>query len=300
MDVKVPNDGCSMFDSCLVADFFRTCSCRDDCSRYGTCCLDAADFKTDFNDQLEFHCYSENTATPVFAKKSCADDFEGDAEIEAKCLAGYEDKSDLLPNLLVSSSKTSTTYWNWNCAICNHEDVNHLAKWSVHAICPLRYSGKEMDSEYIRSHITFDDKTKSWGLDFKDGFVLCNITYYQPINVVGKLSYCAPNMVSNCPADFNDEDVAKKCQYYHGERKEKLSNRYFKNVHCALCNSVDMTKLDCFGRNYRPLKMTGSTDVIKVMLNSEKWNLKETNNKYKCPDNENYNPFKSKCEKEPK
>ncbi|GIY65808.1 uncharacterized protein CEXT_416731 [Caerostris extrusa] len=209
------------------------------------------------------------------------------------------DKADVLNNLLVTSTKSKTTYWNRNCAICNKENIKDLRLWAVQVVCPSKHGDVTFRKSYVEDHLIFDLDLEEWGLKVKDGFVACTLTFLQPTKTVGKLNYCAPNLISSCPAGFEDSEVVEKCSTYHAERKQKNTDLYFRNVHCALCNGISEDELECVGRNYSPLNNIKGKDVVKVVFDSGVWLDRNETEKYKCSSGNMYDPFQARCRQMP-
>ncbi|GIY63576.1 uncharacterized protein CDAR_442381 [Caerostris darwini] len=298
-DTSERGEDCSSFDRCKAGDFFRTCSCDRDCYKYGTCCSDSDQYAKMASEQQQYWCHSDRTSMPVYAKRACAVEFSG-GEVQTRiCTQGVRDKADVLNNLLVTSTKSKTTYWNRNCAICNKENRKDLRLWAVQVVCPSKHGDVTFRKSYVEDHLTFDLDLEEWGLKVKDGFVACTLTFLQPTKTVGKLNYCAPNLVSSCPAGFEDSEVVEKCSTYHAERKQKNTDLYFRNVHCALCNGVSEDDLECVGRNYSPLNNIKGKDVVKVVFDSGVWLDRNETEKYKCSSGNMYDPFQARCRQMP-
>ncbi|GFT61970.1 uncharacterized protein NPIL_175161 [Nephila pilipes] len=294
-DTSERGDDCSKFDNCRSGDLFRTCSCDSDCYKYGTCCLDSDHFDLMAAEKDMYLCHSDRTYTPVYAKRSCSESFSGRDFHDKICTESIYDKADVLGNLLVSSIKTKITYWNHHCAVCNHEDISNLRQWAVQVACPAKHGGKSFSRNYIEDHLTFDRDLEEWGLKVKEGFIACTITFLQPSNLGSKLNYCAPNLVTECPTGYPHNDTMSKCLSYHAERKQKNTNIYFRNIHCALCNGVDEDELDCVGRSYAPVNLLKAGDLVKVVFNSGQWLNREGAEAYKCSNGNQYDPFQKRC-----
>ncbi|KFM61797.1 hypothetical protein X975_12060, partial [Stegodyphus mimosarum] len=289
-------DACATFDQCSVTNLFRTCSCDSDCHIYGTCCIDAEQFPLTSMTEQHFHCKSDRITTPVFAKRACAENYKGGTDDKHRCTeTEEEDKADIISNWMVTNPKTGVTYWNKQCAVCNNEKEDDLEYWTLQVTCPSKHGEKKFDENYIKKHLSFDLKEDEWGLSVEGDFVSCFIRFFQPGDMAGKLEYCAPNMISTCPHNYTNEDVIGKCSNYYGERKEKNSDIYYKNVHCALCNGKTLKELDCAGRNYRPIGLISGYDIIRVTFGSGRWLNKEGVEKYKCSKTFNYDPFHKRC-----
>ncbi|XP_054718305.1 uncharacterized protein LOC129227727 [Uloborus diversus] len=295
LDVSVKGDGCSTFDRCTIKDIFRTCSCDTDCHEYGTCCVDAESFPLMSANEMKYFCSSEQVTTPVFSKRSCSKDFKGHVETIGACSDQDRDPGDMMGNLLITSSKTKITYANKNCAICNNEMDENLHYWTIEVSCPARFRELSFNQKYIRNFLTLNESLGKWGLKVNDSFVSCSFLFYQPNDVYGKLKYCAPNMISQCPRNYTDNAVSKMCGYYYGERKEKNSNVYYKNAHCALCNGVSLKEVDCVGRTYAPVESDENPEAVKVVFSRGFWLEREGKEKFKCSENFSYDPFQKRC-----
>ncbi|GBM66383.1 hypothetical protein AVEN_92692-1 [Araneus ventricosus] len=298
-DTSERGEDCTAFDRCKSGDLFRTCSCDSDCYKYATCCSDSDKYDLMASEKTQYFCHTDRSATPVYAKKSCSDSYSGHESHTQVCHEAISDKADILGNLLVTSTKTKITYWNQDCAICNNEKIKDLKHWAVQVACPSNHGDLTFSKSYIEDHLTYDLDLEEWGLKVKDGFVVCTITSYQPTRMVGKLNYCAPNLVSKCPEGYSDDGILAKCLSYHAERKQKDTHSYFRNPHCALCNGVPEDELECVGRNYAPLNYAKGKDLVKVVFDSGEWLDRNASEKYKCSNGNMYDPFQSRCREFP-
>ncbi|GFY66576.1 uncharacterized protein TNIN_498601 [Trichonephila inaurata madagascariensis] len=238
-DTSERGDDCSKFDLCRSGDLFRTCSCDSDCYKYGTCCSDSDQFNLMAGEKDMFMCYNDRTYTSAIS--------------------------------WCRPQRQKITYWNYHCAMCNHEDIDDLKQWAVQVACPAKHGDTRFSRNYVEDHLTFDLDHEEWGLKVKDGFVVCTVSFFQPSNLVGKLNYCAPNLVTTCPTEYPHNDTKTKCLSYHAERKQKNTDIYFRNVHCALCNGVTEDELDCVGRTYPPASFKKTGDQVKVVFNAGQW-----------------------------
>ncbi|KAF8776941.1 hypothetical protein HNY73_013875 [Argiope bruennichi] len=294
-DTSVKGEDCTAFDRCKSGDLFRTCSCDSDCHKYATCCSDSEKYDLMASEKVQYFCHSDRSSTPVYAKKYCSESFDGHKSHAQICHEASSDKADILGNLLVTSTKTKITYWNQDCAICNNEKMKDLKHWAVQVACPSHHGGMTFRKSYVEDHLTYDLDHEEWGLKVKDGFVVCTITFFQPTRMVGKLNYCAPNLVSSCPEKYPNDDILTKCLSYHAERKHKDTDLYFRNPHCALCNGVPEDELECVGRTYSPLYYAKGKDLVKVTFDSGEWLDRNDSEKYKCSYGNMYDPFQNRC-----
>lgn len=295
---QMENDACSMYDTCKVRPFFRTCSCESDCYRYGTCCKDAPEFNKMKENTEQFECYEHGIYSSVFAKATCSDRWDGDASI----LEGCENKgtinstTDFMSQVLVSSNKTETTYWNWNCALCNYEHMSDIIFWTVQVSCFVDSLHYHLSIYQAKENLMYNDSGKHWGVigDYGEKFVPCSVSYFRPAFLMGKLRLCAPNIISSC-ASSKDNETNAQCLAYHGERKHKKTGVYYKNAHCAKCNGVDFYDLDCHGRNYMSPSPVEDSRILKVIFNLNSWTGEHVETIKECQNGKRYDPFLRVC-----
>lgn len=295
---QVRNDACQVYDTCTVKQFFRTCSCESDCYRYRTCCKDAPEFYKMKDNIEQFECYENGTHSPVFAKATCSDGWVGDSSILEGCVnkGTVNSTTDFMSQVLVSSNRTDTTYWNWNCALCNHEDIQDLIFWTVQISCTIDGLQYHLSIHQAKENLVYNDSAEHWGVMADDGqrFVPCSVSYFQPAFLMGRLRLCAPNIISSCPSSKNNETKAK-CLAYHGERKHKETGIYYKNAHCAKCNGISFYDLDCHGRNYMTASSVEDSKVLKVIFNLNSWTGEHDEANKVCPKGYRYDPFLHIC-----
>ncbi|XP_054717885.1 uncharacterized protein LOC129227363 [Uloborus diversus] len=298
LDVSVKGDECAIFDRCTIRNIFSTCSCDADCHMYGLCCINADTFPFMSTTKKEYVCKFEQITTPVFSKISCSEDFKGHVAIIDACSDQQgRDPADMKGSLLVTSSRTKITYINKDCAICSNEKEEDLHFWTVEVSCPARVGEFPFSEKYIRKHLIFNENLGKWGMKTDSSFVVCSVLVFEPDKVLGDLKYCAPNLISQCPRNYTDNAVSKMCGYYYGERKEKNSNVYYKNAHCALCNGVSLKDLDCVGRTYAPVESDETLETVKVVF-TDGVGL-ERKDKFKCSENFSYDVFQDRCRRSP-
>lgn len=292
-DFSLKGDPCSKFDSCYSKPTLRTCSCDNNCHSYGTCC---SDFKKSHQDvPVAFHCYSRRTSFPVFVKRSCSDDFHGHIDNRRACFDNDEDEMDVKNNLLVTSHRTKVTYWNKHCARCNNEAEDDLENWNIEVFCP---SHKDVDSSLIRRNLTFDQDKRQWGLIIGDDFLKC-IVKYAPSPYIDEVKQCTANLISSCPMNYTDEDIAIKCSQYYAERKTRNSNVFYKNIHCAICNGVNVRDLDCPGIAPEDnIENDERRGMLEEIFTKGDWLDKEPGKMYECSEGFSYDPARKKCRRD--
>lgn len=294
-DISTKDDPCKKFDKCRAKTHQRTCSCALDCNVYGTCCKDSKIHKTPVS-KPPFQCYQHRMASPVFAKRSCVDNYRGfDDNIPACMVEDVDvDAMDVNHNLPVTSRKTKITYWNFHCGICNYEDDEDLELWTVEVICPQR--DEVVDERLIRRNLTYVEETEQWGLNIQGEFLSC-VLKYTPPPYNDEPEHCTSNLISSCPEGYNNSDIAMKCSQYYGERRSKNSNNYYKNVYCAICNDVDLKELECSGMS-RPEDYAEETDfgqMVAVDFPRGQWLIREKGHRFPCSKGFLFNPAWMKC-----
>lgn len=175
-DLFLKDDPCAKFDTCYAKPSLRTCDCDDDCHMFGTCCQDAIKGRLR-SPSSEFQCYHQHTVTPVFVKRFCKEDFKGHPDFIADCFDDDVDDMDVISNLLLTSRRTKTSYWNSRCARCNDEIDDDLEFWNIEVFCPPK---AEVDRHLIRKNLTYNEDTKQWGLVIDGEFIHCVVKYTPP------------------------------------------------------------------------------------------------------------------------
>lgn len=111
------------------------------------------------------------------------------------------------------------------------------------------------------------------------------------------MKHCTPNLISSCPANYSNDDISKKCSTYYGERKLKSSDVYYKNIHCAICNGIDVADLECPGMS-KPEDIVEETDfreMVEEVFTRGHWIEKKSEKKFQCSKGFTYDPFWKRC-----
>ena len=111
---------------------------------------------------------------------------------------------------------------------------------------------------------------------------------------------CTPNVISSCPLDYENEEVVMKCLEYYGERKHKFSNVVYKNIHCAICNGVEIAELECPGL-VKPEDVVDETDfreMVEEVFTKGRWLHKKPGKLFECSRGHSYDPFQVRCRRD--
>ncbi|KAH8030832.1 hypothetical protein HPB51_011876 [Rhipicephalus microplus] len=191
------------------------CSCAPNCRVNGDCCW-SVPFSTQVAQTSKASCIevriSNTTKLRVSMVNSCLPTWPTDS-VRFGCERPelFEDKFYDIP----ATTVTGVTYRNGFCALCNDDlasaifwSVGHLAEDASIDIVPPRF---------VRNHQSL---------------------YLRP---------CDPNVtVDACSVDAS-EVVSQKCKTYYAPVRDASStySPVFKNVYCALCNTVNVSRLSC-------------------------------------------------------
>ncbi|XP_066977520.1 uncharacterized protein [Macrobrachium rosenbergii] len=231
---------------------YRNCFCDDLCAKHGDCCLDAnayvAEEQTKTVDNYE--CVKLTQFGSLYMMGECLPGWN-DQAIAEQCTAPLEKGSDPFREMPVTSLETYVTYKNYYCAVCNN-DTSSYEIWRPRLECPTleQYQKvhKNLTMEFVLNEITYKDM--NWGLHVHDdgGYVFHNCYIYpvMPVTVTHMVRPCIKDVIKTCPLTWTDEKVEDLCLSYTAVRYK--FDRPYRNIHCALCNGVDLESTFCINR----------------------------------------------------
>lgn len=117
---------------------------------------------------------------------------------------------------------------------------------------------------------------------------------------VFQVKYC-PNLISSCPDNYTNEEIATICTKYYAERKLKGADIFYKNVHCAICNGVDVAKLECPGM-VKPEDNVEDSDfgeMVEEVFTQGRWLDKPPEKSFECSEGFAYDPLRIMCRRDP-
>ncbi|XP_076312276.1 uncharacterized protein LOC143225922 [Tachypleus tridentatus] len=250
--------GPSCLNSCLTynsgnsnnTSTSESCYCDNECAVYRDCCLDAKTVRQQPQDS-PWHCISKDEYTGVFLRATCKPKWQGDQMIRKSCENTIsDDQYDPIRHLPVTNPNTGVTYRNYYCAICNDDTSYDMVLWKLLLKCPFLnfyiIYRQNLTFEYVRDNLEYHDS--KWGIwldgdDDKLRFYDCSVKFQMPDDLTPNLRPCVRNLISECAWNWNISDVKEKCSYYTSVVYHE--DNAYRNVHCALCNHVNLSELSC-------------------------------------------------------
>lgn len=312
-EVEKFGNSCPRLDSCtyqrstgrrqLVSVKESNCACDYLCSEYGDCCIDAPGIEMDFTATRNIlKCFELKQFGGVYMKDFCPPSYEGPEDVKLLCESTkLGDQTDPLGSMPVTDSLTGLTYKNYYCSMCN-DKTDNIVLWTPRLECPLLtlFNGsKNITNDYVFQNLATDGQ--NWGL-FLDGengslfFHDCDIDPVMPMVLESKIRLCKPNLVSECSPSWEDDDVQMMCQSYMGAKYVHGGDGY-KNIHCAICNNVNVTHLSCQSAELRGIDIFRQfgTHSFALLLDINEKRGQEVGKIQMCENGEVFDPFFKKC-----
>lgn len=296
-----PKDTCSLPRDLDNPDV-HNCDCSSLCVMYGSCCIDSPFLNISSHYERTASCrtigqMSEN----IFMIDVCSSSYKGPVAIRRRCEQTAKNWGDPFNNIPVTNPKSLKTYKSLFCGICNHENVKELVMWQVMLDCSSLTDNMEIctkDKDFVLNNMLYIQEKGLWGLwswdsktDWK--FRHLAINYIMPPKLEPFVKKCRPNLISDCPAGWKDTRMNNLCKAYMGA--VYFDDIAFRNVHCALCNSVrNFTGMFCHDTTtsiYKsPVRSFGILLDIDLSDGEQVGNIE-----VKCGENQVYDPFSKKC-----
>ncbi|KAH7975217.1 hypothetical protein HPB49_025136 [Dermacentor silvarum] len=219
--------GCSQeLISCSLGTYVVTCSCELNCRAYGDCCWNVT-FPTTPVAQMPRAACIEVQVSPtakihVNMVTGCAGTWPND-DVRDAC-ERPESFTDIF-YIIPATSATGVTYRNGFCAKCNN-DIANTTFWSV--VEHRQDRGVHiLPPRVAQSHASL---------------------HLRPCNQDVTIHTCWENI---------SEVVSLKCKMYYAPVRDASipGSPAFKNVYCALCNGVNMSRLSCSPTVYLPMAL---------------------------------------------
>lgn len=295
------------------------CRCDDACTMFGDCCLNAKTYDPEQARIAAHHwkCIGLEGFGPYgqYMLTTCPATWS-DPEIRASCergqISGEDYRSttprDPLAMLPVTSRKTTFTYQNYYCAVCN-EDEDGIIFWIPSVECPTLQQSNTLanvSNNFVWSNLQYDQQAESWGIYLNNltnlpsqstdsSFAQCHVLVKMPDEVADMVRQCRP-WVDDCPPDYNNVTIRNACHSYTATVYGSGSpiNAY-RNVHCALCNGEELKLLSCQGQlKYRNVIPGVFSFAFLFDINENSGQLVGTT--WRCTvKGEIYDPFFKKC-----
>lgn len=178
----------------------------------------------------------------------------------------------------VTSTKTRITYSNLFCALCNEYDQDQLTNstshrlikneylkdfkfWKVNVTCEnLLPQNLTLDSntsfdDFVKSNFTYDSRSETWSIEYtnKQGHLdkkFCTLKLDIPEELQFFIKPCKYDLIDRCHPNWSLDTLENKkikslCASYQSRVSYFDKKLEYRNVHCALCNFVDINQLGC-------------------------------------------------------
>ncbi|XP_068220865.1 adhesion G protein-coupled receptor E3-like [Palaemon carinicauda] len=231
---------------------YRNCFCDDLCAKHGDCCLDAHLYVAEEQRKNvnSYECVTLTQFGSLYMIGQCIPGWKDEA-IAEQCTAPIEKGSDPFREMPVTSLETYVTYKNYYCASCNN-DTSSYEIWRPRLECPTleQYQKvhRNLSTEFVSKELVYKDT--NWGLHVHDEgsyvFHNCYIYPVMPETVTHMVRPCEKEVVKTCPSTWTDEVVNNLCSSYTAIRY--MFDIPYKNIHCALCNDVQLEDTHCMNR----------------------------------------------------
>ena len=110
-----------------------------------------------------------------------------------------------------------------------------------------------------------------------------------------KIRLCKPNLISECHPEWKDEKIQSLCRSYMGVKY--VHEDGYKNLHCALCNHVNVSQLSCQSGEFRAFDIYRQfgTHSFALLLDINEKGGQEVGKLKVCDSGEIFDPFYKKC-----
>lgn len=301
-DLEALNKICSV-DTCDSRESFlqplssRSCHCGIQCVQLGTCCLDSSYARIP-QPLLKPACQ------PIYKKYEAyfmLDQCPTDSAWASLCSDEWSGEDDVQKIVPVTSLLTSNTYKNYYCLRC-HEATDEFLYWDVHIESDLVESVDESKLSHRNVSLTYSKDVDTWLAIYNEdiGYFPVNISVGLPSKIFGLVHDCVRNLITDCPNEWYDAEVREKCQSYMAIKEVSGINgstKYYKNIHCALCNLESLNDISC-KRKLEPSGYGASAFSFTHLLDINRSDGELVGKVKKCPDDDDiWDPFTSKCRK---
>ncbi|PNF31180.1 hypothetical protein B7P43_G14955, partial [Cryptotermes secundus] len=229
-------------------------------------------FKVELNPMMYFKIelnplmYFKVELNPILVRMVVSCPADASTDMLEKCAALNRSSSDFhyTMDIPVLSSASGTWYQNVYCAICNG-DADNLVRLKYFLECEGNYT-----REKVLSEGKYSTEPLHWSLDGQHESQCRLRIELQPgafsgfLRPCGKVNERGRNLplIENCPVDWTDSDIAKKCKAYafysvwnsrvtqNVETSVLMTvlSQVFKNPDCAVCNGVPPLKTTCWSK----------------------------------------------------
>lgn len=282
----------------------HTCECAEHCIRYSTCCADSPHYGKvlRIENRGEVCKKLPNTADAVIAVSRCSDRWHYGFHIREKCETPEMDIEDPFTATPVTSRKSNVTYKNYFCALCNY-DSRDVHLWNISLGLKTKQTVPSLSNvteNYLMTKMSYNSEQKSWGIVVDNAFYMLKSQFKVPASLMKFVKKCYPSVISKCDASHaNNFEFQYKCMSYYAPiqiKQNGTSIKKYRNIHCAMCNNVNVTDSDmniCKLDAQKPKTAKPFSFALLLDINRSDGDL--VGFKRVCKDTENWDPFFKKC-----
>lgn len=277
--------------------------CDPQCATYGDCCMDSPYFKDAEQRRAItlFNCMPMPTDDlgSFYMKQSCPASWKH-KEIRRKCEKSVSvSLKDPLLMTPVTDRQDNITYGNIFCSICNGHPLGSKYQdvWQIGFRCPHDSPLPAKDDTFL-DQVTFDEENNFWKITDNNKTIPCSFHLIIPELARPRMAACQRNMIKTCPATWihgqhsrngsanagsnlpSRESIRDSCESYTmavypesegsggtaAQFSEGSSHISYRNVHCAMCNSVKIQNLICDNPIATRFGVPAATDVPSLTI----------------------------------
>lgn len=233
----------------------RLCQCDELCDEYGDCCTDSFYF---YNVTALRNATHKNATHRNATRYGCVrvnGKFEDGVYVTDKCPAEWTDRRardaceapgdyrDGMLNNPVTSRLTGRGYRNRYCAVCNGDAADPVL-WDTRLVCEDLYNVSEGAEQAVVDTLRYDGV--QWTVTYLGETHYCEQTVVPPDGLAAPRP-CVPYEVVTCHPDWPQNSTYRSdCEAYTAVVYHKDKNMTsYRNIHCAMCNTVRVQHLDC-------------------------------------------------------
>ncbi|XP_014281464.1 adhesion G protein-coupled receptor E1 isoform X2 [Halyomorpha halys] len=238
----------------MSGNMMTPCYCDKQCSTFGDCCLDKVDkIRKWATKKSLWNCTPLFFNESVFAISNCAFDSHTCKQSCEKNVT-HDDYHYIL-DIPVFSNSSGLYYANIYCAHC-HNQLSTVHYPRVTISCTSNIS-----IEMLIKVGKYQEGKLLWRVG--DGYCILHVH-----DEFQKGRQCLPSE-ANCRID-SDPDTKAKCKAY--SLPVSVSNKFYRNPHCAICNGVKISDLQC--------DLTRESEIPKIhrIIYDFKWKFDKCNN----------------------
>ncbi|GFS77360.1 SMB domain-containing protein [Nephila pilipes] len=251
-DLKRTGKACPSRDSCLQVSqkgfVEKNCKCDSQCSAFQDCCIDSP-----YRSNSLIHKGNNRSCMPygdegnlgAYVVDNCPQHFKGPEEVKKFC-HGLDNLRDPLFSAPATDIATGLTYRNRYCAECNGALKPSLKSWLISVNFHFLPSSAQTD-DFVLNNLKFHYHYNKWGLRYGKRFYPSVLTFHKP-DYISTVRYCKPNIISTCPLKWPNVADKKACSSYMAVVQG--ATKMYKNVHCAICNSEDISNVFCANNQF--------------------------------------------------